>query len=493
MTEPLDSMPRVSRAGEAGPGGSRSRELLSVLLLLGAFVAVNLVTATRFPIVWGDEVVVTDPAVNLCLGRGFTSSAWNAATRDRFWAGNVPLHEGVLYLWLRVFGVSPLAVRSLNIALLAVSALSLWAAVRRAGFITLARNRLLFLLVAFSGYATGFAWHSGRHDDVSILLASLATLAFTFERSRTRLISLALLGALFPFAGLQLVAFAGIFCLTLVLASRLKYLKESCAIAAGMAAGAVGVYALYASHGVWSDFLGSLRMSRSMGGSGLPKDPSLYLLFAAGVMLAIGELRRGTFRPGSPLGFGLLVGVAVPGGMMAIGHFPTYYSWMAYIPLSAGVLSSPRALTLKGAHAVAATALILLACAVGLPLQVASAVNFWRVRDYGRVEAYVNSLIRADDWIYCEPAAYYPSTRRSRNVFLRTYFAMTPEEKARISILIVPPREAPTDMARLGGTWTRVGSPLTSGHAGFLGLSSRLGDKLTWNYELEAWRRKIGP
>src|ERR1700733_10639900 len=76
------------------------------------FLCLNLASGVRYPFVWTDEVMYADPAVNLYLGHGFTSSAWYAQPADAFWAGNVPLHSALLYLWLKLFGFSILAVRS---------------------------------------------------------------------------------------------------------------------------------------------------------------------------------------------------------------------------------------------------------------------------------------------------------------------------------------------------------------------------------------------
>src|SRR5258708_31606661 len=77
-------------------------ELCGLLLLLSIFLAVNLATASRYPSVWMDETLYTDPAVNLLFGHGFTSTAWPAQPRDHWWAGNVPLHEFLLYGWMKV-------------------------------------------------------------------------------------------------------------------------------------------------------------------------------------------------------------------------------------------------------------------------------------------------------------------------------------------------------------------------------------------------------
>src|SRR5258706_1732172 len=90
------------------------RATIAVIALLLAILLVNLATALRYPAVCQYEVMYTDPAANLILGKGFTSTAWYVQTGEKFWAANTPLHEMALSGWIRIFGFSPLAVRSIN-------------------------------------------------------------------------------------------------------------------------------------------------------------------------------------------------------------------------------------------------------------------------------------------------------------------------------------------------------------------------------------------
>src|SRR5215471_14715245 len=88
-------------------------ETWCVILFWLCFLLFNLATASRYPFVWTDEVMYADPAVNLYLGHGFTSTAWYAQPSNEFWAGNVPLHSTLLFLWLKIFGFSITTIRSL--------------------------------------------------------------------------------------------------------------------------------------------------------------------------------------------------------------------------------------------------------------------------------------------------------------------------------------------------------------------------------------------
>src|SRR5687768_12441274 len=90
--------------------GGRPRAWLPWALALCLLVTVaNIVTGSRSPTVWIDEVMFCDPAINYLTGRGFTSTAWPVQSREETFAGNAPLYPLMLIPWLKVFGVGPLA------------------------------------------------------------------------------------------------------------------------------------------------------------------------------------------------------------------------------------------------------------------------------------------------------------------------------------------------------------------------------------------------
>src|SRR5216684_3591495 len=99
------------------------------------FLGFSLLTATRYPPVWIDEVQFSDPAVNLVLHGQFSSTVWIVQRGNEFWAGNTPLYTMMLAVWLKVFGVSQFAVRSLNCFLIVVVIALLWELTRRTGWI----------------------------------------------------------------------------------------------------------------------------------------------------------------------------------------------------------------------------------------------------------------------------------------------------------------------------------------------------------------------
>ncbi len=174
------------------------------------FLLLNLATGTRYPFVWIDEVMYADPAVNLYLGHGFTSSAWYVQHADEFWAGNVPLHSALLFLWLKAFGFSILAVRAINYVYMIAAGVLLWRACIRLELVAASWARLLLLGLMACGYSMIFAYRSGRPDCVAMLLVCAAVYVYSRECWRQRIFGLMALGALMPWAGLQLLPLLGV-------------------------------------------------------------------------------------------------------------------------------------------------------------------------------------------------------------------------------------------------------------------------------------------
>ncbi len=175
-------------------------EITIVVLLLTVFVAANIATSSRLSTVWLDEVLLTDPAANLYLGHGFTSSAWYYQTKDEFWACNAPLHAVLLYHWMKLFGFSLIAVRSLNYGLMAISVLIIWLSVSRLNLVTFARSRIILVILLLLGEGVTFNYLSGRYDCLAISLFAAALFAYSIQSIWLRCILLLGIGIFIPIA-----------------------------------------------------------------------------------------------------------------------------------------------------------------------------------------------------------------------------------------------------------------------------------------------------
>ena len=135
----------------------------------------------------------------------------------------------------------------------------------------------------------------------------------------------------------------------------------------------------------------------------------------------------------------------------------------------------------------ASVALVCMGCLVGLPLELADAAFFWKERDYARVEAFVQRNVQSNDWVCCHHAAYYPAKKRAAALFLCSYSLITPQEKARINVLIIDPTHAREVIESLGGQWTKSPDQLQPSVRQV--LRAGMGYMFIENYDLQVWRR----
>jgi hypothetical protein len=169
---------------------------------------------------------------------------------------------------------------------------------------------------------------------------------------------------------------------------------------------------------------------------------------------------------------------------------------MAILPLSLGIFSEfSRAGSAIGLLARSGAGAALFASAlIGMPMQLASAIWFWQERDYSRVVNLVEAHVSTDDWVYCDPSAYYPAKALAGAVFVQGYDKFdrffTPEEKRRISVMIIAPAWFERSREKLGGSWSATGEPIRPPTRGLLFFKPNFGDKLVANYDLQIYRRK---
>jgi hypothetical protein len=426
-----------------------------------------------------------DPGVNLYQGHGFTSGAWWLQTRDKFWAGNVPLYQFVVYGWLKVFGFSIVTVRCLHYALVSAAVLTGWLAIRRLNLIQTPSHRLLFCAIACLCTATTFVFRFARPESLGILLAALALLSFSLRPRWISLVMLVLSGILLAGCGLQLAAYAAVMSgLVLVLGPR-RLLPEMAALCAGCAIGGGLIWLFYSQHGVWQDFVASVRhttiankgtnyLGATAYGKGffykLKKAPGLYEDYSVVPLLGLAAwmiwslARAGLLRWRSPLVFGLAAMAAVPLGLHTVGIFPMYYFWMAFFPLTVGIcaeLGRWQGLQRGRLAALALAVCVGLACAVGLPRRLLLASLDWNGRNYGPVMKLADPYVPRDKLVFCDYAAYYAAKQHGAEVILPVYlWLQSADDKARVSVAII--REAdPAWLARqFGGTWLESGMGL---------------------------------
>ena len=434
-------------------------ELAFAITIVTAFLIISFSTSSCFPIVAGDEAYFAEPAVNANLGLGFTSYTNAVQPHGRFWVGNVPLYSMLLTGWLKVFGIGLVEVRSFGYVLAALAMVMFWWATIRLNLITSAGMRIAFLLTLLLAYGPTSACWGFRYDTLSMLVVSLTLLVASLRSMRLRLASITALGALYTLTQLPLVSYSAEIGMLLLCFYGRTYLREVMALGLGTILGGALLYALLQSQGAWPDMIMFIQHQRTIRDGGVPKDPSFPLILVAACCLALDQYCRGNFRWRSPLVFGLTAGICVPLGQLAYGWFSTSYTWMAILPLAGGIFSefSRAGFAIRPFARTAAVAALGVSALLGMPLQLVSAARFRQDRDYGRVVSLVQRQVDKQDWVYCNPSAYYPAKATARTVFLTFYdkndHFFTPEEKQHISVMVIAPSEFKRASERLGGTW----------------------------------------
>ncbi len=486
---------------------TRRMELILGSALFSIFLAANLGTSSRSPVIWQDEVMFTDPAANLYFGQGFTTSAW-FQTRDTLFAGNSPLYSLCLYPWIRVFGFDVVSVRGLNyLLILAVVAVCLLA-LNRLGLVRSTVPRIAFALLVLCGDGVTYSYRSGRYDCLGMLLVSGLFLTLTLRPSRLRTTGSFVIAALAPWAGLQLLPYLALLGLLLLLMQGKTALGDVLTVGLGCLAGLASLAALLLENGVGHEFLKSVSILAGSGRSiaerlssamvaPFTEPSSILLLMALGVIL-VATLRRGEFRLRTPLGLGLLAGLFVPCFLALAGKYARYYCWMAFIPMAACMAAELQSCRL-GAVRKLVLPLLLLACAAGLPARLAVTCREWSLRDPAPVDQIVAEQIQSGDWVYSEYEAYYPAKKTAAVLFLPPYAGLVPgmkghqpalsaADRERVSLLILKPSTEQETLQFFGGRWSLVGhydaAGSSRGHiAAVLGKGSP-------PYEIHVYRRR---
>jgi len=466
--------------------------------LLVFFLVISLLTATRYPPVWIDEVQFTDPAVNLVLEGRFSSTVWIVQRGNEFWAGNTPLYTLMLAAWLKVFGISVLVVRSLNYVLMAVAIGLLWELTRREHWIRRPDLRLALCALLLTSRGMVFTYRMGRYDVLGLVLFAAAALVWTGQKGARRNLLLGLLAALAPWAGLQLIAGAMVYCALILAFAGWSAAPAIASVLAGSGVGSLALYALYNSHGVWRAFRLSTTMVGTIGqsiGAKLLSLPAIYLgdksftlVLAAAILLVLRDRRKLLPWRENLLVFGSLAAVLIPGSLAAIGKFPLYYSWMAFVPLAIAVIAELQAATSNSARR-AVCVMLIMAGLIGLPPRLVAVIWNWNSMSPKTTADFVASNLTPSDVVVADFKTYYPVKLRCKATYAPTYVQMmVPEERHSVSALLVSPRQYAMVAEAVGGQWHDTGISLESRYEP-RALLSFLRDFEDQQYKVELYRR----
>lgn len=466
------------------------------MLILIAFVLLNLAVFTHTPTVDPDEPQFADPSANLALGSGFTSTMWGQ-DRHELCITYVPLYHAALALFFKLFGVGLFSARALNLVLTAGGGLLIWKALQASALIRQPAGRLLCLGLIWSGSASTLAFRIIRPDAMMFFVC--AALFFAGCVPRNRWVQGALvfgISGLAPAAHLPLLPYIGTILILYFVIFRGKNLRLLILTGLGMVAGIFAVLALYgcfstvqnylnlvhagsggtATASFWHDKIfgtrpGDSNLFNSFFGSPLELfrkdtlfDHSAFLFFWVAIALSLklwgkadGQTRKLTVLI-------LAIALTVPPLLHFTGHYFYYYRWMTYMPLA---MLIPRLLEnceMCGLTGIRRAGLLVagLGFFLGAPARTLMALPDWSQRSIEPIVAAAKTVVRADDVVICDYKTYFAIRPQAQLVFAYgvtafgdfTLIKNLPTND--VTLLALCPAEVKPVFQRVGGVWEKV-------------------------------------
>jgi len=473
-------------------------ELIAAIFILLAFIAVNLSVATRTPTVYVDETQHVDPAANLYFGNGFTSTMWGQDSHE-FFCGYVPLHDGILFCVFKLFGFGLFQARAAEIFLTAAGAFLIWAALRRTDFIGKPATRLICLALVLSGSASTLTFRTIRPDATMFFICSAVFFCCCLPSSRrARLFAVAISSAFLPAAGIAMLPYACLLILILFAVYGPVNFGLLASIAIGLFAGIAALMAFYSHFATLQTFLNlffpntaigrtgsSFWHAKFFGGSrgddsfltsffGNPLeflsqktlfDYSAALLFLAVIFFALPKKwRDADARTRKFIVFIAALTLAVPPVMHFTAHFPSYYRWMVYIPLTIAV---PRLLEIHpAANNFLSRRLIFFVIGfsifLGVPARTLAILPGWTARSTTPMNRVAAQIALPSDIVVCDYKVYFSIRPRVKTVYAYGVtaggdFSRTKNLPAgEITLLCLFPGDVGAVTHAIGGKWEKV-------------------------------------
>ena len=459
-----------------------------------AFLWLNMSTAMSVA-PWVDEVMQVDAGVNLYLGNGWVSTAWQSQSQYEFWAANNPLYTLIVYFWISIFGFTPVAARSLNYVLAVVVTWLIVDTSQRKGWVRSIWAQAMLAALIICDQAFTFVYRSGRADLVTMLVVALLFRTYTCVgdpiRRRVLLFSCAFL---MPPSGLHSMPYVVLLLCLEYLFSRKLRVADLSVIGLGGTVGGLALTALFLwKHSLTAYVSQTFASGYNVFGAGLQAaiigdhaaiarlfaqikalspenalqavgaDTSVLPLIIFLLSLLLLLWREGNSTARSVAIAGLVAAVLIPYGMLAAGRYAFYYAWMGAAPLAVAFSVSVEKLWIARQRLLvwfgitAATVSIWL----GMPSIVWREVQKVAPAEYSAIDRILRDEAQPGDVIYGDPVLYYAAKMVGIPFFStsyaggRAYPRMAENERSRISVLIVSPEQVSPSFEKLGSGWTQ--------------------------------------
>lgn len=468
-------------------------EWLVVAGLLAVGMLFNLNTFNLYPTVWADEVLWSEPAINLVKTGHFTTSVWQFQRAGSFWAAQSPLYCFGLAGWMKIIGTDLLAARSFNFALVSLGIFLTWFATWHCKLIFRPSLRILAVPLLLCGYGMSFAFRCSRPDIAGMICLLCLALAFFIRHDKLRPVALFLCASATPWIGIQVALFAAVSCgLAWLFFNSLK-LKTCILVGTGIFMGMASMLAFYQAHGVLADLMASIMQAAhekqhlvggDSYGSSIPlrlretlaaftSDLSGGILLVGIVMLV--ACQRGSLcsrlSPGN--WFLASIIITIPVVFNFTGHFAFYYAYMIYIPLVLVFLSALEKSTVQSSRilGVAGIGVAAAACLVGLPLRLWISIHDCDIAPRTRYAPIIQAALSAEDVVFAHYTAFFECKDVAPKVYSPMYSRrfvdlspsaqdFTDEEKRRVNVLAIPVSKIDEMKLYWGNEWIAVTPPL---------------------------------
>jgi 4-amino-4-deoxy-L-arabinose transferase-like glycosyltransferase len=164
------------------------------------FILLNFFTIDWFPLPWCDEVIFHDGSVNFALTGEWRTTAWGADKDNEIYISYPPLYQFLLIPWIYLFGLSPLACRSLNVVLGFLICVIIYRFLRKSNIIKDYWSLAIFLLLFWCAATFSWIYRNGRPDTLNMLCVISFFTCYFEKRNKWLLVLFACLTA---FSGIQ--------------------------------------------------------------------------------------------------------------------------------------------------------------------------------------------------------------------------------------------------------------------------------------------------
>lgn len=357
--------------------------ICTYVLLSLAFIIINLVTLCNLP-PWIDEVMMLDTSYNMAVHGSWETTAWYRVVGQYPFSTYPPLYQMVATVWIWLFGGSLVTVRSMNLLFTFVLGGICLRLMKRHGIPLTTWTVALFTVSLWGTSEMAWMYRNGRPDILCALVFVLTVMSidtYLSVKRATTCISVIVSSALLFCSGVQAAAYLltlWLFFFIVAKRRRGESLRLLVLLLTGVLLGLILVSLFMLYHGRLVAFVSSIvQYSATLSSialavlpwagevfgfdsvpytqklielsteSGFIERLSTIVEFRSFVILSIvalvayGIIYRNNLRNlQSDKGFlMLLCALYVPFVMIVAGRFPSYYRWMAFIPLIISITS----------------------------------------------------------------------------------------------------------------------------------------------------------